>query len=362
MSEPTDTSTKAMAQTPAPPPNPSRAPARVSLHIGVLLITTLALMLLAVCVGADGVRWPSTAWSENGLLRHIVLDIRTPRMLGAWCVGALLGLAGGIAQGLFRNPLAEPYLLGSASGASLFVALFMLLSAWVLQQERLMDLGWALRLGMTGAAFIGAGVSVLLTIVLAGGARRNLQLLLAGVVVGVVMGAATALIMLMNPNIMPNMQSFMWGNTAFIGWASVNLLLLIFIPCMLLSALGARGLNALALGELTASSLGLGLAHFRFFYIVLIALATGAAVAQAGLIAFIGLAAPHIARGQISGNYRLLLPAAAAYGGLLLLLADVLARILILPEELPVGIITALVGGVYLLVLMHRKNWQGERT
>ena len=104
------------------------------------------------------------------------------------------------------------------------------------------------------------------------------------------------------------------------------------------------------------------MAHFRFFYIVLIALATGAAVAQAGLIAFIGLAAPHIARGQISGNYRLLLPAAAAYGGLLLLLADVLARILILPEELPVGIITALVGGVYLLVLMHRKNWQGERT
>jgi iron complex transport system permease protein len=281
-------------------------------------------------------------------------------MLGAWCVGALLGLAGGIAQGLFRNPLAEPYLLGSASGASLFVALFMLLTAWALNSKGVTEIHALLRLGLTGAAFMGAGISVLLTMVLAGGTGRNLQLLLAGVIVGVVMGAMAALIMLMNPNIMPNMQSFMWGNTAFIGWPATGLLLAIFLPCVLLATLGARGLNALALGELSAASLGLPLARFRLFYIALIALATGAAVAQAGLIAFIGLAAPHIARGQISGNYRLLLPFAAAYGGTLLLLADVAARILILPEELPVGIITAIVGGLYLLILMHRRRLLGE--
>ena len=111
---------------------------------------------------------------------------------------------------------------------------------------------------------------------------------------------------------------------------------------------------------MTAASLGLPLVRFRLLYIILIALTTGAAVAQAGLIAFIGLAAPHIARGQISGNYRLLLPFAAAYGGGLLLFADVIARMLILPEELPVGIITAIVGGAYLLVLMHRRNLAGE--
>lgn len=334
-------------------------PLRLSLQAALLLAATLGLMLLALCVGADGLQLPRQAWSEDGLLRHIVLNIRAPRILGAWLVGALLGLAGGIAQGLFRNPLAEPYLLGSASGASLFVALFMLLAAWLTHSNSYMDLSWLLRLGMTGAAFLGAGLSVLLTMVLAGGAGRNLQLLLAGVVVGVVMGAATALIMLMNPNIMPNMQSFMWGNTAFIGWPSTALLSAAFVPGIVLATLGARGLNALALGELTATSLGLPLARFRLIYIALIAIATGAAVAQAGLIAFIGLAAPHIARGQISGNYRLLLPFAAAYGGLLLLLADVMARILILPEELPVGIITALVGGAYLLVLMHRRNLQG---
>ena len=350
-----------MMHTPHTSPVPlASSPQRLRQHIGVLVLGTLALAFLALCVGADGVKLPREAWAEDGLLRHIVVDIRAPRMLGAWLVGALLGLAGGIAQGLFRNPLAEPYLLGSASGASLFVALFMLLAAWTTHSQNHLDLGWLLRLGMTGAAFLGAGVSVLLTMVLAGGARRNLQLLLAGVVVGVVMGAATALIMLMNPSIMPNMQSFMWGNTAFIGWPSAVLLCAAFFPCVLLATLGARGLNALALGELTASSLGLPLARFRLLYIVLIALATGAAVAQAGLIAFIGLAAPHIARGQISGNYRLLLPFAACYGGLLLLLADVVARLVILPEELPVGIITALVGGAYLLVLMHRRNLQGE--
>lgn len=329
------------------------------LPLGLLVACTLALMLLALCVGADGVRLPTEAWAGDALSRHIVLEIRAPRMLGAWGVGALLGLAGGMAQGLFRNPLAEPYLLGSASGAALFVALFILLAAWALQSQSQLELNWLLRLGLTGAAFLGAASSVFLTMLLAGGASRSLQLLLAGVVVGVVMSAITALIMLMHPNIMPSMQSFMWGNTAFMGWPAVAILLATFVPSIVLATLGARGLNALALGELTASSLGLPLARFRLFYIALIALTTGAAVAQAGLIAFIGLAAPHVARGQISGNYRLLLPFAALYGGLLLLLADVVARILILPEELPVGIITAIVGGAYLLSLMHKRNWQG---
>ena len=335
------------------------APAkRVLKHAGLLVLTTIALMLLASCVGADGWQWVGAKLNDE-ITRQIVLEIRGPRIVGAWLAGALLGLAGGIAQGLFRNPLADPYLLGSATGAALFAALFMVLAAWAMHSNWHLELNWLLRLGVTGAAFVGALLSVMLTVLLAGGAANGLRLLLAGVIVGVVLGAITSLLMLLQPQIMRNMQGFMLGNTAFIGWQSCAILLLAFIPCTLAACLGARGLDALALGESTASSLGLDLKHFRLFYILLMALATGAAVAQSGLIAFVGLAAPHLARTLFSASYRLLLPFSVLLGGLLLLAADLLARSIIIPQELPVGVLTAIIGGIYLLYLMHKKSMQG---
>lgn len=329
---------------------------RVFQHASWLVLATLALMLLATCVGADGWQWVGAKLNDE-VTRQIVLEIRGPRIVGAWLAGALLGLAGGIAQGLFRNPLADPYLLGSATGAALFAALFMVLAAWAMSSN--LELSWLLRLGVTGAAFVGALLSVMLTVLLAGGAANGLRLLLAGVIVGVVLGAITSLLMLLQPQIMRNMQGFMLGNTAFIGWQSCAILLLAFVPCTLAACAGARGLDALALGESTASSLGLQLKHFRLFYILLMALATGAAVAQSGLIAFVGLAAPHLARTLFSASYRLLLPFSVLLGGLLLLAADLLARSIIIPQELPVGVLTAIIGGIYLLYLMHQKSLRG---
>ena len=329
---------------------------RVFQHASWLVLATLALMLLATCVGADGWQWVGAKLNDE-VTRQIVLDIRAPRIVGAWLAGALLGLAGSIAQGLFRNPLADPYLLGSATGAALFAALFMVLAAWAMSSN--LELSWLLRLGVTGAAFVGALLSVMLTVLLAGGAANGLRLLLAGVIVGVVLGAITSLLMLLQPQIMRNMQGFMLGNTAFIGWQSCAILLLAFVPCTLAACAGARGLDALALGESTASSLGLQLKHFRLFYILLMALATGAAVAQSGLIAFVGLAAPHLARTLFSASYRLLLPFSVLLGGLLLLAADLLARSIIIPQELPVGVLTAIIGGIYLLYLMHQKSLRG---
>ncbi len=315
-----------------------------------LLVVSAQLMLLGAGVGSTG--WESVwAARSDPLSWQIVTDIRLPRTAGAWLAGGLLGLAGAIAQGVFRNPLADPYLLGSASGASLGVALSM--AALGASPFALAGLA---RLGVTGAAFAGAALAVLLTLVLAQGVHNSMRLLLAGVVVGVVLGAAASLVLLMNPDIMQAMQAFMLGSTSFIGWGACALMLAV----LLATALGAwclgRVLDGLSLGEATAHSLGLPLAPLRMVLIVLLALATGTAVAQTGLIAFVGLAAPHLVRSMVRSMHRWLLVLSAGMGAVLLLAADLLARWLIAPQELPVGALTALLGGSYLLWLMHRRH------
>ncbi len=287
----------------------------------------------------------------NDASAAILWDIRLPRTLGAWLAGALLGLAGAVAQGLFRNPLADPYLLGSATGAALGVALLLVL----IGISPIAASGWLARLGLTGAGFAGAVVAVLVTLALARGVQHTLRLLLAGVIVGMVFGALSALVMFRVPDVMRAMQAFLLGTTGFLGWSAVALLAAVFAASLLVAIAFSRALDALSLGETTAASLGIALGPARAVLIAVMALATGAAVAQVGLIAFIGLVAPHLVRSAVKPTYRWLLPLAALAGGVLLLAADVLARWLLAPQELPVGVLTAVLGGGYLLWLMHRR-------
>jgi len=282
---------------------------------------------------------------------QIIGEIRLPRTMGACLAGALLGLAGAVAQGLFRNPLADPYLLGSASGASLGVSVAMLLFG-----VSPLATHWLARLGLTGAAFVGAGAGVLLTLLLASGVQQTLRLLLAGVVVGVVLGALTSLILLLSPEIMPVMQSFMLGSTGFVGWTACAIMALAFALCLLVAGALTPLLDGLALGEDTAQSLGLQVPQLRLALVAVIALATGTAVAQTGLIAFVGLAAPHLVRSIVKVTHRWLIVLASLMGAVLLVAADILARWLIAPQELPVGVLTAVLGGGYLLVLLQGSN------
>lgn len=317
----------------------------------------LALAAAGVCLVLVGLGVGSTGWEPiaavQGPAATIVWEIRLPRSLGAWLAGALLALGGALAQGLFRNPLADPYLLGSATGASLGVALFLVaLGLWPG-----MAAGWALRWGMTGAAFVGAMGAVLLTLTLARGVQHTLRLLLAGVIVGMVLGALAALVMFRVPEVMRAMQGLMLGTTAFIGWESVHLMSMGLALTGLTALALSRPLDALSLGESTAASLGVALGPVRLALVATLALATAVAVAQVGLIAFIGLVAPHLVRSMAKPTHRGLLPLAAATGGVLLLAADVLARWALAPQELPVGAITAVLGGGYLLWLMHRRAW-----
>lgn len=332
-----------------------RAVQRSSILFAALAALALVILIIGAGVGSTGfesviaARTDPVAW-------QIVWDIRLPRTLGAWVAGALLGLAGAVAQGLFRNPLADPFLLGSASGAALGVALALALfgvSPFATQ--------WLVRLGLTGAAFIGAVGGVLLTLALAKGVLHTLRLLLAGVIVGVVLGAVRELVTLAVPDILQAMQAFMLGSTGFVGWSSLGVMAAVLAPMLAIAWALGRGLDGLTLGESTAASLGLPLIAMRAALVGVLALATGAAVAQTGLIAFVGLAAPHLVRSIARTTHGKLVVLSALMGGALLMAADVLARWVIAPQELPVGVLTAVLGGSYLLWLMHRRKtrWSG---
>ena len=301
-----------------------------------------------MAVGSTGWAPPWTA-AGDALAWDIAWDIRAPRGAGAWLAGALLGLGGAIAQGVFRNPLADPYLLGSSSGAALGVAIFLALVGVSPAATSL-----AMRLGLTGAAFLGAVAAVLLTLVLAKGVQHTLRLLLAGVVVGVVLGALSALTMLMVPDIMRAMQAFMLGTTGFLGWGSAGILLSVLGVSVVVAWGCSRALDALSLGDAAAVSLGVRLTLVRALLVGAMALATGAAVAQAGLISFVGLVAPHLVRSRVHTTHGPLLVLSAMAGGVLLLAADIVARWVLAPQELPVGVLTAVLGGGYLLWRMHK--------
>jgi iron complex transport system permease protein len=323
------------------------------LAMGLLLVSAM-LVLLGVSVGSTGFDSLASMQRDPQALQ-IVAEIRLPRTLGAWLAGALLGLAGAVAQGLFRNPLADPYLLGSASGASLGVAL-----AMVLFGVSPLATGWLARIGLTGAAFVGAVLAVLLTLLLAKGVQHTLRLLLAGVIVGVVLGAITALVLLLKPEIMQAMQSFMLGSTGFVGWSACAIMAAVFAWMMAAAWMMSHALDGLALGEATAHSLGLPLPQMRAGLVAVLALATGTAVAQTGLIAFVGLAAPHLVRSVVKTTHGRLIGLSSLMGAVLLTAADILARWLVAPQELPVGVLTAVLGGSYLLWLMHRQSGRGS--
>jgi iron complex transport system permease protein len=332
----------------------SDAQRRRRLAVG-LALASVVLMVGGLAAGSEG-------WSLSALARLgsgpdgalIVGQIRAPRTLGAWLTGALLGLAGATAQGLFRNPLADPYLLGSAAGASLGVVLVLAAAALGGHAIGLATADALARVGLVGAAFGGALLGVLLTVLLARGAQQTTRLLLAGVVVGVVLAAVSDLVTSVAPEALRGRQAFMLGSTGYLGWASCAALAIGLALSLPPAWRLARALDALTLGADSASSLGLALPRLRFALVVVLALATGVAVSQAGLIAFVGLASPHLVRRFAPAPYGYTLVASAVAGGVLLLGADVLARVLIAPQEVPVGVLTALLGGGYLIWLLHR--------
>ena len=333
-------------------------------RLGAWVLALLWVMATAagLAAGSEGFVWPH-GWGSDEGLRTIMFEIRLPRTLGAGLVGALLGLAGAIAQGLFRNPLADPYLLGTAAGSSVAVVAVLAATSIVTAQASsgvVAAVSGSVRVladvGIVVAAFAGALLGMALTLSLARGARHTPRLLLAGVVVGVMLMAVGDLLTSAFPEALRARQGFLLGSTAYLGWGSVGWLAAGLLVALPLAWRIARVLDALALGDDGALSLGLDLGRLRLVFVGLLALATGLAVSQAGLVAFVGLVAPHIVRRSVTASHGVVLVASAATGGVLLLVADLVARTVAAPQELPVGVLTAVIGGGYLLCLLQRRG------
>jgi iron complex transport system permease protein len=227
-------------------------------------------------------------------------------------------------------------------------------SAFLGQNISLISANILLRMGLVGAAFVGAMVGVMLTLVLARGAQQTARLLLAGVIVGVVLSGISDVLTHFAPDALRAKQSFLLGSTGFLGWSSCALLAVGLVMTLPLAWRFSRALDALTLGEDIAISLGLALGQVRLLLVIAMALATAMAVSQSGLIAFVGLVSPHLVRRYAaSSTHSNLMLSSSLSGACLLLAADVLARTSMAPQELPVGVLTASLGGGYLLWQMR---------
>jgi len=319
--------------------------------VGSLFVTAI-LTGLSLVVGTSTIDL-SLRWllAPDALSNAVLWDIRLPRAVGAWFAGALLGLSGAIAQALFRNPLADPYLLGSASGAALGVSVCLIAG-----DASMSALAWTGGLGLTGSAFVGACAAIGLTLLLSRGGLQTSSLLLGGIVVAFVLSALTSLLLLHSADTYRSVQAFLLGSTAYLSWHSSLLLAMVFAVCVVPTVLLSRGLEMLTLGEDTARSLGLSLRALRLALLGLLSLATATTVGQLGVVGFVGLVSPHLVRESLHLSQRRMLIAAALCGGALLQAADLISRWAIRPAELPVGVVTACIGGSYLILLLWRRT------
>jgi iron complex transport system permease protein len=312
-----------------------------------LVAIAVAAMLVALASGSADISFSETVSALLGSApdntRSLVLDLRLPRALTAFSVGGLLAVAGVLMQVLLRNPLAEPYILGSSGGAAVAALLAMIFGFGSV----VVDL----------AAFGGAMAATLLVFSIAHGTGSwaPARLLLTGVVLAAGFSAATTLLLALSPEEdLRGMLFWLMGDLSFAFEPERSVALLVAL--VVAGTLAARHLNVLSRGELQAAIVGMPVAGFRYLLFAAAALATALSVTTVGVIGFIGLVVPHLVRILAGSDHRIVIPAAAIAGGTLLVIADTLARTILAPRQLPVGALTAAIGVPLFLILMSRNR------
>lgn len=325
----------------------------------LLWLILVCILLLNLAVGAVTIPWarfstalkeifsaPASTWGADAV---IIWRLRLPRALLAAAVGAALATAGAVLQGLLRNGMADSYVLGVSSGASVGAAIAMLLGL----NFRIFGLG-----AVAPAAFLGALLALLVVIGIAKSiaGKSTLGLLLAGIALSSFLSAVVSLLVYFSRDRIQPLIFWLMGGFSARGWNHLWLMLPYLVVGFGLALLYNRHLTAISLGDAAAHHMGVDVEKSRMILLCSSALLTAASVAVSGVIGFVGLMIPHIARMFVGYNYRRLLPASALVGAIFLSLADLLARMVIRPSELPVGVITALCGGPFFLYLLAKRS------
>ena len=322
------------------------------------LITGLVLLILAGVVAGvllgesvfDGRQWAQAFADPASAPGEVLWQVRAPRVVTALMVGAALGLAGAVMQGLLRNPLADPGVLGVSAMAALGAAGAIVLGAAAIPGA------------VEVSALTGAGLAGGLLVLFSARVRSPEALILFGVALSSFAGAATALIFNLSPSPIATAEVMGWllGSVQNRSWVDVAWVTPAVLVSAVLAGVAAPGLRMLSLGEETARTSGLPMARLRLLALLAAALATGAAVAVAGVIGFVGLAAPHLVRSAVRGDPGRLLAPSALAGGLMLVVADILARMTPTDQELKLGVFTALVGAPLFAMIAWRaaREWR----
>jgi iron complex transport system permease protein len=343
--------------------NPERPLRRLGpVALAVSLVFLLGVLIAGLLVGAVGLSpggvlaevadrlpWISVDSGLNEQQAAIVWELRLPRVVLAALVGATLAAAGAAYQGVFRNPLADPYLLGVAAGAGLGATV------------GIVSAGSASPV-VPAAAFGGAVVAVMLAYALggvAGGGRAGTTLILAGVAVAAFFTAVQTFVQQRHADSVREVYSWILGRLATVGWTEVALLAPYATVSMVLLLFHRRLLDVLAVGEEEAATLGVSTARVRLAVVGAATLGTAGAVAVGGLIGFVGLVVPHMIRLLAGVSYRVIMPLSVLVGAAFVVLADLGARTLLSPAEVPIGVITAFVGGPFFAVVLRsaRRGW-----
>lgn len=333
----------------------------ISLLIGLAVSMTIAITLGSVDIHFATVwkialshlplvgDWVQVDWSKAE--QTIIWEIRFPRVLLGAIVGAGLSVVGVAIQALVRNSLADPYILGVSSGASVGATLVILFGAFSLYGQYALSIG----------AFLGSLLSIILIFSLSrmGGQNSAVRLLMAGIAVSAILSAVTSLIIFSAPNEHGIRTVLFWisGSLAGAKWEYLSIPAMVVLLGMFIMTAQYRSLNAMLMGEESAGTLGVDTARFRKLLLVITALLTGVIVAISGAIGFVGLMMPHIVRVIVGSDHRRVLPVSALLGAIFLIWADVFARLSFAPEELPIGIITSLCGGPFFIWLMLRSSY-----